>query len=83
MTSYSDEALTQIANNETNKGEARAAKYLLLIPEELREATRAAGEIMANHTSGYRYTDGVHLSVQRVRNGWTLEDLTYYIKNWS
>lgn len=70
MTDYSpwsDSAL-RAQQQGTNKGAARAAGYLLTIPEEFRERANSDGTIQAN-MSGLRYADGVDAAVARVQAG--------------
>ena len=56
---WSDEALRKVQNG-TSRGHARAAGYLLEVPQEVRAEIESNGNIMANVSPGYRYADGVY-----------------------
>ena len=55
----SDAGLTERAADQFNKGGARAAGYLLTVPESEREVRETAGTIFGNISPGWRYADAI------------------------
>lgn len=64
---YSDESL-RVTMNSPSKGAARAAGYLLNVPEDARAAVQSEGVIRAAY-NGDRMADGVYAAVQSFLTG--------------
>ncbi len=63
MTRLTDEVLRDQLNG-ANRGAARAAEYLLEVPEHVREDICSEARIMTNVSPGWRYADAVYHHVR-------------------